>query len=154
MKRRRTSTIFLTLSLLLVLLCTLAGIAPVLGQCVPKSFSNKTTANGLGDNGVFGVFASGSTVYAATNGGLALGSCNSAPAITAMAQTVTAGSLPAQNLPIATVSDTDQAANTLTVTVTSANPTNGVTLSNLTNTDGNVTADVTATCTATTSTFT
>ena len=36
------------------------------------SFTNKTTANGLGNNFVSGVFASGSTAYAATNGGLSI----------------------------------------------------------------------------------
>ena len=41
--------------------------APVLG-----TFSNKTKANGLGDNLVYGVYASGSTVYAATFTGLAI----------------------------------------------------------------------------------
>jgi hypothetical protein len=36
------------------------------------TFTNKTTADGLGDNTVNGVFASGSTVYAATDGGLSI----------------------------------------------------------------------------------
>ncbi|MBP6483095.1 MAG: IPTL-CTERM sorting domain-containing protein [Rhodoferax sp.] len=36
------------------------------------TFTNKTTANGLGSNDVYGVFASGSTVYAATAGGLSI----------------------------------------------------------------------------------
>ena len=40
--------------------------------CVPNIFTNKTTANGLGDNVVRGVFAVGSTVYAATAGGLSI----------------------------------------------------------------------------------
>ena len=54
---------------LLVLLCALAGTVHVVGQCVPASFSNKTIFDGLGINQVNGVFASGSTVYAATEGG-------------------------------------------------------------------------------------
>ncbi|MFH1263856.1 MAG: hypothetical protein V1495_10510 [Pseudomonadota bacterium] len=33
------------------------------------TFTNRTTADGLGDNDVNGVFAVGSTVYAATDGG-------------------------------------------------------------------------------------
>ena len=37
-----------------------------------SSFTNKTTANGLGNNNVNGVYAVGSTVYAATNGGLSI----------------------------------------------------------------------------------
>jgi hypothetical protein len=36
------------------------------------SFTNYTTANGLGDNNVRGVYASGSTIYAATDGGLSI----------------------------------------------------------------------------------
>jgi hypothetical protein len=36
------------------------------------TFTNKTTANGLGDNLVHGVYASGSTVYAATDRGLSI----------------------------------------------------------------------------------
>jgi hypothetical protein len=36
------------------------------------SFINKTTANGLGDNTVLGVYASGSSIYAATFGGLSI----------------------------------------------------------------------------------
>jgi photosystem II stability/assembly factor-like uncharacterized protein len=34
------------------------------------SFTNDTTANGLGNNAVYGVFVSGSKVYAATGGGI------------------------------------------------------------------------------------
>ena len=37
-----------------------------------NSFTNKTTANGLGSNIVYGVYAVGRTVYAATVGGLAI----------------------------------------------------------------------------------
>ena len=40
------------------------------------------------------------------------------------------------------------------VTVTSTNPTNGVTISNISNTNGNVTADVVASCGAANATFT
>ena len=36
------------------------------------SFTNKTTTNGLDANGVYSVFASGSTVYAATSNGLSI----------------------------------------------------------------------------------
>ncbi|WP_207679733.1 DUF11 domain-containing protein [Desulfonema magnum] len=36
------------------------------------TFTNKTTAHGLGDDCVRGVYAAGSTVYAATNGGLSV----------------------------------------------------------------------------------
>jgi hypothetical protein len=37
-----------------------------------RSFTNKTTVNGLGSNTVYGVYVIGSTVYAATGGGLSI----------------------------------------------------------------------------------
>ena len=39
---------------------------------LPTPFRNRTTTDGLGNNFVFGAFALGSTVYAATNGGLSV----------------------------------------------------------------------------------
>jgi hypothetical protein len=36
------------------------------------SWTNRTTANGLGSNNVLGVYAAGSTIYAATSGGLSI----------------------------------------------------------------------------------
>jgi ABC-type phosphate transport system substrate-binding protein len=38
----------------------------------PLSFTNYTTTSGLGSDFVFGVYASGSTIYAATFGGLSI----------------------------------------------------------------------------------
>jgi len=40
------------------------------------TFTNYTTTNGLGNNFVNGVYASGSTIYAATEGGLSVSSNN------------------------------------------------------------------------------
>ncbi len=40
----------------------------------PLTFINKTTANGLGDNILLDVYASGSNIYAATFGGLSIAS--------------------------------------------------------------------------------
>ncbi len=54
---------------------------------------------------------------------------------------------------IATVND-DSGAFAVTVTVTSANPSNGVTISNIVNTNGTVTADIVTGCTATNAPFT
>ncbi len=59
----------------------------------------------------------------------------------------------ASTSPSAVVSDAESAAGNLTVTVTSANPANGVTLANLVNTNGVVTASI-ATAGATTASFT
>ncbi|MCB0195436.1 MAG: choice-of-anchor D domain-containing protein [Anaerolineae bacterium] len=43
-----------------------------LSSCPPGSYINKTTGDGLGSDNVYGVYAEGSTVYAATRGGLSI----------------------------------------------------------------------------------
>ena len=43
------------------------------------SFTNYTTANGLGSNFMHGVYASGSSIYAATEGGLSIAQLASTP---------------------------------------------------------------------------
>ena len=78
---------------------------------------------------------------------------NGAPTITPSAVTRQAGS-PISNSTIATVNDSESGAGSVTVTVTSANPSNGVTVSNIVNTSGAVTADVVAACVATAASFT
>ncbi len=82
-----------------------------------------------------------------------LGQCNPAPTIAAATGLSRQQGTPASSSQIATVND-DGGNGNVTVTVTSANPSNGVTISNITNTGGNVTADMVASCTATTATFT
>jgi uncharacterized repeat protein (TIGR01451 family) len=80
---------------------------------------------------------------------------NTAPTINAVANSRQQGS-PVSNSTIATVSDVDQAAGSLTVKV-NGNGTatvNGVTVSNLANSNGTITADVVASCTATNASFT
>ena len=49
----------------------LGAVTTTPAQAVPN-FTNITTTNGLGDNYLRGVFAAGSTVYAATQGGLSI----------------------------------------------------------------------------------
>jgi hypothetical protein len=61
---------------------------------------------------------------------------------------------PGSNSTIATINDAETAPGSLSVTVTSANPSNGVTISNLVNSGGNITADIVAGCTATNASFT
>jgi hypothetical protein len=61
---------------------------------------------------------------------------------------------PISNSTMATVTDNETAAGSLTVTVTSANPSSGVTVSNIANTNGTITADIVADCTATNASFT
>ena len=50
---------------------TLCCGAPA-AQASGLSFTTKTTADGLGADSLFGVYVSGSNVYAATNGGLSI----------------------------------------------------------------------------------
>ncbi len=45
----------------------------------PLTFTNKTTTDGLGSDGVFGVYASGSSIYAATDVGLSIAQLPSTP---------------------------------------------------------------------------
>jgi ABC-type phosphate transport system substrate-binding protein len=45
----------------------------------PLTFTNYTTANGLGSNFMRGVYASGSSIYAATSGGLSIAQLPSTP---------------------------------------------------------------------------
>src|SRR5262245_47465053 len=63
-----------TKTIKLLAVCLLSGLALLLTvlPAAALTFTNRTTADGLGDNGVGGVFAEGSTVYAATFGGLSI----------------------------------------------------------------------------------
>jgi parallel beta-helix repeat protein len=78
---------------------------------------------------------------------------NNPPTITGATIARQAGS-PVSSSQIATVTDTESGAGGVTVTVTSANPSNGVTVSNIVNNYGSITADVVANCTATNASFT
>ncbi|HQR35406.1 MAG TPA: Ig-like domain repeat protein, partial [Blastocatellia bacterium] len=95
----------------------------------------------------------GSTNGGTGNTATATLSTNTPPMITASPISRAAGS-PASNSTIATVSDNESAAGTLVVTVTSANPSNGVTLSSLVNSNGTITANAVAACGATNASFT
>ena len=77
---------------------------------------------------------------------------NAPTIVTAPELSLQQGSAPS-NRQIATVSNYG-GNGSLIVTVTSANPANGVTISNLVNSDGNITADIVASCGASTATFT
>jgi len=66
---RRLGTIFIVGALLAAGLSVVA-IAPA--QASSLTFTNRTTTSGLGSNVVYGVYAVGSTVYAATDGGLSI----------------------------------------------------------------------------------
>ena len=76
---------------------------------------------------------------------------NTPTIVTATDLSLQQGSAPS-NRQIATV--TDYGGNgRLSITVTSANPANGVTISNIINSDGDITADIVASCGASTATF-
>ena len=79
---------------------------------------------------------------------------NTPPSILAAGPLIRQQGSAAINSQIATVNDTESGAGDVTVTVTSANPSNGVTVSNITNTSGTVTADVIAACGASDASFT
>ncbi len=74
---------------------------------------------------------------------------NALPTITAASGVSRIGGTASSNSTIATVTDAETALSSLTVTVTSANPTGGVTISNIVNTNGTITADIVAACSAT-----
>ncbi len=82
-----------------------------------------------------------------------LGHCDPIPTIAAATGLSRQQGTPASNSQIATVTD-DGGNGSVAVTVTSANPSNGVTISNIVNTAGNITADIVASCSATNASFT
>jgi hypothetical protein len=104
-----------------------------------------------GDTVVVGAYrenSSSGAVYVFT------GLANTPPTITAQAGVSRQQGSPLSNSQIATVSDAETAAGSLTITLTSANPSSGVTLSNIVNAGGTITADIVASCTATNASFT
>lgn len=79
---------------------------------------------------------------------------NTPPTITAAPGVTRQAGSPSSNSTIATVTDAESGNGAVVVTVTSANPSSGVTISNIVNTNGTVTADVVANCSATNASFT
>ena len=112
------------------------------------------TSLGLTGNDVFvsGLFSTAGDNKPSAN--IARFHTNTAPTISAQAGVSRQKGSPASNGQIATVNDLESGAGGVTVTVTSANPSNGVTISNIVNSDGTVTADVVAACDATNASFT
>jgi hypothetical protein len=82
-----------------------------------------------------------------------LGGCNLPPNITAATGLSRQQGSAATNSTIATVTD-DGGNGNVVVTVTTANPSNGVTISNIVNTNGTITADIVAACNASNASFT
>lgn len=103
----------------------------------------------------------GTLDFAAINGSnnnasIRLGGCtpNTAPTISAQAGLSRQQGSPASGSAIAMVGDDESGPGGVTVTVTTTNPSNGVRIQNIVNTNGTITANVSATCTATNATFT
>jgi hypothetical protein len=102
----------------------------------------------------------GTLDFAAINGSnnnasIRLGGCtpNTAPTISAQAGLSRQQGSPASNSTIAMVGDAESGPGGVTVTVTTTNPSNGVRIQNIVNTNGTITANFSATCTATNATF-
>ncbi|MFN6204266.1 MAG: kelch repeat-containing protein, partial [Acidobacteriota bacterium] len=72
------------------------------------------------------------------------GDPNQTPTITAASGLTRMAGASGSNSTIATVTDAETASGSLTVTVTTANPANGVTISNIANSSGTITADIVA----------
>lgn len=75
---------------------------------------------------------------------------NALPTITVTSGLSRTAGTTAWGAAVATVSDSETAAASLTVTLTSPNPVNGVTISNIVNTNGAITADIVTGCAVTT----
>jgi len=89
----------------------------------------------------------------ASNVSIVLGGCNAAPTITAAIGLTRQEGGAGGNSTIATVAD-DGGNGNVVVTIGSENPKNGVTISNVVNTGGTITADIIADCGASNATFT
>ena len=112
------------------------------------TYTNRTTANGLGDNFVSGVYATSTAVYAATNGGLSFCSpLNTNPTITPAVPLTRQQNNPSTVSTIATVNDAETAAGSLIVTATTIPA--GLTVTGITNTGGTITSNVAASASAT-----
>ena len=90
---------------------------------------------------------------ATTDASFTLNVINDSPVVTGINASRQQGTA-ASNSNIAIVTDTETASGSIVVTVTSGNPSNGVTISNIVNTGGTISADIVASCTASTASFT
>jgi uncharacterized protein (TIGR03437 family) len=126
------------------------GVFPVAVDTTPTNKNRSYTSTNLGNT--FTLFSSGNFMIRAEVSAGAIcsgGSCNAVntpPTITAAAAATRVQASAGTASPIATVSDAETAAGSLTVTATSVPA--GITVSNITNTNGNVTATMAAACNA------
>jgi hypothetical protein len=100
------------------------------------------------------LMSGGATLGSPNSATLTIQDPNSAPTITAAGPLTRQQGSPVSNSQIATINDAESGAGSVTVTVTSANPSNGVTVSSIVNSSGVVTANVVAACSASNASFT
>lgn len=133
------------------------ALISIAGQNLPNGLTLSSSGSISGTPTTAGSFTF--TVMATDSDGMSgvaqytLTIVNSPPTITPVTVLRLQGS-PVSNSTIATVSDIQSDAGGVNVTVTSANPANSVTVSNIVNTNGTITADIVAACTAVSTTFT
>jgi uncharacterized protein (TIGR03437 family) len=126
------------------------GVFPVAVDTTPTSKNRSYTSTNLGNT--FNLFGAGNFMIRAEVSAGAIcsgGSCNTVntpPNITAAAAATRVQASAGTASPIATVSDAETAAGSLTVTATSVPA--GISVTNITNTNGNVTATIAAACNA------
>ncbi|MBS1810305.1 MAG: Ig-like domain repeat protein [Acidobacteria bacterium] len=133
-----------------VLVNTVAQTSPNLTGAGPFKVGGYSSSNGLAPNGQmdeFGLYNRALTAQEVLSLHQSCASTNSSPTITPGSALTAQQSGAASNATIATVSDTETAVGSLIVTATTI-PT-GITVSNIVNTNGTITADVAAGCTAT-----
>ncbi|HNG33922.1 MAG TPA: choice-of-anchor Q domain-containing protein, partial [Blastocatellia bacterium] len=129
--------------------CTFAGNPATISSNAASS--GTVTANATA--GSYSV-AAGATGATSVNFSLTNLPANTAPSFATVATPSRQQGSAASNSTIATVTDAETAAGSLIVTITSANPSNGVTVSNIQNSGGTITADIVADCTASNASFT
>ncbi len=126
------------------------GVFPLAVDTTPTNKNRSFTSGNLGNS--FTLFGSGNYMIraevsaGAVCSGAACNAVNTAPTITAAAAATRVQASAGTASPIATVTDAETAAGSLTVTATSVPA--GITVSNIINTNGNVTATIAAACNA------
>lgn len=134
------------------------AILPVSGQSLPPGLTMSESGVISGIPGAAGTYtfttiATDADGMIGTSAHTIVINSNQPPTLTPATVSRQQGS-PATASSIATVSDTQTSAGAIAVTVTTANPLNGVTISNIVNNNGNVSANVIAACGASNASFT
>jgi hypothetical protein len=126
---------------------TVAASGSFTGALSVNPITGIVTINNAGPGGTYTVTVTATDACNATATATFALTVNDAPAVTPAAPAARQQGSPAANSPIATVSDDSTPAGSLTVAATTVPP--GLTVTNLINSNGNVTADIAAGCAAT-----